>query len=49
LRYGYMDEKDYTMASEKKREFDWLVSSLATRWTNTYSEKDIRMGEEYTF
>jgi len=49
LRYGYMDEKDYVMANEKKRQFDWLISSLATRNTNVYPTKEVRVWADYTF
>ncbi len=49
LRYGYMDEKDYTMAAEKKREFDGLIGSLATRGTNVYPTEDVRLWSSYTF
>lgn len=49
LRYGYMDEKDYTMAAEKKRQFDGLLSSLATRNTNVYPTKEVRIWANHTF
>jgi len=49
LRYWYMDEKDYTMAAEKKRQFDGLLSSLATRNTNVYPTNEVRMWAGHTF
>jgi hypothetical protein len=47
--YGYMDEKDYAKAAEKDRIFQWMITDLATRNTNTLPNSDLRIGEKHQF